>query len=696
MFLFSKQSIGLDIADHTIEIIKLTKRGGGFKLGGLGRIELESGVVERGRIKDREKLAAALRQVMSIAKPKAITGKKIVFGLPESQVYTHVFLIDEGRLSKDELEDTVKQEARTSIPLTKDELVYSYKILSKAKGKTEILLVATSKEVLLEWQDFFASLKIEVEFYDIETLALFRDLYGKSLEKPVCVVDIGAATTNISIFDKIGLRYSYSVDVAGDAFTEVINKNLKKKDLQAAEVAKKKFDLKDVKNKKITASFLKQLKIIINSIGESIKYFQLDVGSNVEEIVLVGGSSQLKGLVEYFKEQTGLSVRLGASRLLESEVPLVYIEAVGLCLRDLNEGKYKEDPNFVFKIDKKQSGKKKDKAVKPVIVVEVEKDSSALPETEAEGASQEQPVEDLKESKVEKVNIDKDAEPLVEPEEVAPKAKKSSRKQIILLLIVLIVGFGLIGLAYTYKNKNKTSKTGSISKQATQYSQVQSFNLFVPIATAQTEYTTDRLKGRLVRQIIMTAEDENTAQLNSKKIVTEQLKTSESLWKLPVNISKKDQKNVYPITFEWLIFEEKEMAKLFLLSIDKINKKGAKYSLVNIQKLKVEKSSNVNIYYLHAKVTISLNELISASVVESKKDGQEAKTTSTKKYFIEINSNNVGWLNVRSGPGSSYDAITKINPGEEYELLEEKSGWQKINLTSHKEAWVSAQYTTKK
>lgn len=51
-----------------------------------------------------------------------------------------------------------------------------------------------------------------------------------------------------------------------------------------------------------------------------------------------------------------------------------------------------------------------------------------------------------------------------------------------------------------------------------------------------------------------------------------------------------------------------------------------------------------------------------------------------------------GWLNVRNGPGTSFDQIIRIYPGEKYKFLDEKDDWYKIELKDGKEGWISSEY----
>ncbi|WP_163582273.1 N-acetylmuramoyl-L-alanine amidase [Gracilibacillus saliphilus] len=48
-------------------------------------------------------------------------------------------------------------------------------------------------------------------------------------------------------------------------------------------------------------------------------------------------------------------------------------------------------------------------------------------------------------------------------------------------------------------------------------------------------------------------------------------------------------------------------------------------------------------------------------------------------------------LNVRSGPGTDYDVITKVNPPEQYPILEESGEWAKIDL-GDQQGWIHQDY----
>ena len=52
-------------------------------------------------------------------------------------------------------------------------------------------------------------------------------------------------------------------------------------------------------------------------------------------------------------------------------------------------------------------------------------------------------------------------------------------------------------------------------------------------------------------------------------------------------------------------------------------------------------------------------------------------------------------VNIRSGPGISYGALTKVLRGSRVTILEDREGWLKIVLPENEDSWVSAQFVEK-
>ena len=338
----NKKSIGIDISDQTIEAVELGKENNDIKVISVGRIILEPGIVAHGRIKDKTKLKLAVTQILAQAKPAPIETKSANFALPDSQLFLHVF----SRASNNELlVNEIRAEAEKNIPIPAADLTYAYRVLKKNVDGKRIVLIACSKLVVKEWQDFFNELGLNIALFDAEALAVYRAIYDKlPTRESVGILDIGARTTNLAIFSKLGLAFAASLPIAGNSFSKAITESLKIDSHRAEELK--------IKHGLIGAGAIKdvlteQIKILLKEVEENIKYYQDKYNENVHELILLGGSSQMpdfKNHINFLNLSNQIKIKLGQTRLAMPVKGIEYIEACGLAIRELEEDWNKTDP----------------------------------------------------------------------------------------------------------------------------------------------------------------------------------------------------------------------------------------------------------------------------------------------------------------------------------------------------------------
>ena len=332
--ILAKKSVGIDISDGSIEVAYVTR----LKALSLGRVILEPGVVVDGRIRNEEKLALALKNALLSAEPRPIKTRRAIFALPERQVYSRVVKIQASLGG--EREQKIREEARKNIPLDGDDLLYTYRVLSDGG----VLILAASRMVVREWQQFFHRLKITVHIFDIESLAIARSIFGRVRSTPVCLVDIGTHTTTIAVLDNVGLRYSHSLSVGGAAFTKDVADTLS---IQKTEAEDRKilFGVTE-KNQKGLFILIKALQPVTEEITTAFRVYQRTTGGHIGQVVFVGGASHMPGLLNYFSENLSLPVIFGKSYipLKKQNTDITHIEAVGIALKAWA----KDDPALAY------------------------------------------------------------------------------------------------------------------------------------------------------------------------------------------------------------------------------------------------------------------------------------------------------------------------------------------------------------
>lgn len=356
MLIFFKKSVfGLDISDYSIEIVSL---GGSIekpKLLAMGRAVLEPGVVKNGKIFQKEKLRSVLQSLIKKPNFGKIKTKKFIFSLPELKSFIHIFKIPEA-LKKKTIKREIELQVIQNFPFPLKDLYFDFKIKNK-----EVLLVATQKDIVEDYLEVFKKLKLKPVALEVESQSLARSLI-KNKEETTLIADIGARTTNFSVFDKNKLRLSIIIDIAGNKFSRALTKKLSISPSKAESI-KKEIGLNP--NKKEGKAFLilqKEIQKIISEIKKIDEYFQEKEGKSFEKITLAGGSSALPYLAEYLAENLEIPVIVGDPwdkiniDILKTKEyfkealkvnPILYATAIGSALRGLTKSPEKADIDLI-------------------------------------------------------------------------------------------------------------------------------------------------------------------------------------------------------------------------------------------------------------------------------------------------------------------------------------------------------------
>ncbi len=360
MFNFFQKPFGLDIADYSIEVISLGGSVEKSKLLAMGRGILEPGIIEDGKILNKENLKKELLNLISNPKFGKIKNRNCIFCLPESKVFLHFFEIPKG-LKKEEKLQRIKTEANETFPHPLEELYYDFIIYPDG----EALLVAAPKNIVDDYLDIFKACQIKPIALEVESESLARALITRAVAKggkedlssltrekegTVLIADIGTRTTNFGLFDKDRLRLSILIPVAGRKFTLAIAEKLKISFTEAENLKIKTGLNPEAEEGRVFLILQQELREIIEEVKKIEKYFQEKTGKQIEKIILTGGSAQLPYLPEYLSENLGKKVEIGdpwakinidilkKKEYLKEALkinPVVFSVSIGLALRGL-------------------------------------------------------------------------------------------------------------------------------------------------------------------------------------------------------------------------------------------------------------------------------------------------------------------------------------------------------------------------
>ena len=299
-----KVSLGVDIGTSALKIVELSRWGDRISLKNYGEIKAVTLFNKPFRtfkkntfLLSSKDIARAVRAIMQEAK---ITTTTAVFSIPDFSSFFTSFELPP--MPKEELAGAVSFEARKHVPLPLSEVVFDWQILSQHVQKNtplKILLVAVPKEVVNQYQEIATLSNLKLAAIEAEAFGLIRATVSDTKES-IIVLDIGAQSTTVNMVIENSLFSSYSIDIAGNSFTERIARSLSINARQAEQEKR----TKGVDDKNISEILMPLVDLIVMEIKKSLMQFPKNSG--VIKIVLGGGTARLPGLRAYLHQQTGI------------------------------------------------------------------------------------------------------------------------------------------------------------------------------------------------------------------------------------------------------------------------------------------------------------------------------------------------------------------------------------------------------
>ncbi len=309
MGLFTRKArhlIGLDVSATSVKLVELERQGGQLSLKAYGIEPLEPGwVVDKAIVATEEvgEVIARLVRRLNVGTKEAATA------VSGSAVITKIIDMD-ANLNDMEREAQIRLDAEQYIPYPLSEVNLDFEILGASvvgDNLVRVLLAASRSENVDQRVDALSIGGLTTKVMDIESHAVERAfaLIVDSLPNQpevVALVDIGNTQTTLHIAKDGEFIYSREQNFGGSLLTESIQ-NRYGMNYNEAIVAKRDLGLPDGYHEEILNPFLENT---VQQVSRALQfYFSSSQYSNVDHIVLCGGTAALPGLATMLQQRMG-------------------------------------------------------------------------------------------------------------------------------------------------------------------------------------------------------------------------------------------------------------------------------------------------------------------------------------------------------------------------------------------------------
>lgn len=306
-----KATVGLDIGNHSIKLVKLIHQKDGYFLEAVGIKELPPGTIEGSDIKKRDVLIEAISNLINQCDPSTV---EVVISMSGHGIISDKFIFKIN--SNENAEEMILWEAGQRSPFDVDDITLDYKILHRNNetGEIEVLLIAAKNQIMQTYIDLLYDTGLRPVIIDVDAFATNNcyslECSGLPPKGTVALINIGHDLTNIT-FVKDGIYHSTrDVSTAGEFFLKTIQRNLGLNYEEASQALKGHAN-DSIDMTKFTQSIEYAVEEISSGIDLAFSYFRSsEKNDGIDKIVLSGGGAFIPNIVSLLEKRHQIQVQV--------------------------------------------------------------------------------------------------------------------------------------------------------------------------------------------------------------------------------------------------------------------------------------------------------------------------------------------------------------------------------------------------
>lgn len=301
---------GIDISDASIKWIVLGEGNSCKEVLAWGHERLPAGIVLNGVIKDADALARILSSIRAKAGIECVHA-----ALPEESAYVFSMHVPEGS-SREQVLSMIEFELEDRVPIAPSVAVYDFDKIARHDGSEEIGVTVFPRELSESYAAVFSRAGIELLSLEVEARSIARAVAYTSPEEPVTlVVDFGEIRTGLSVLKQGIPIFTSTVAVGGGSIDHALTEKLSLTP-EAVNTFKNEEGLlaKDPKHSAGLEAIAGTASALADEVARHFHYWDTrrnqegDRVMPLEQVYLLGGSANLKGLGDYLAARVQVEV----------------------------------------------------------------------------------------------------------------------------------------------------------------------------------------------------------------------------------------------------------------------------------------------------------------------------------------------------------------------------------------------------
>lgn len=311
-FYTDKPILGLDISSTGIKVMSIDSKR--WAVNGYGSADLDPQKMKESlEDSDSTFLSENIKGLLAGKVIGTIESNRVAITVPTARSYTRTFTLPAS--AEKSLDEAVVLEAEQYIPIPVSTLYIDYQVIERTRKTIVVLMSAVSKVIVDNITKSVEAAGLEPILVEPGINAVGRVLTAtEDGTLPTIIVDIGPANTDIAILDRGSVRVTGGVPIGGNTFTLDIAKKLNISLENAHQLKVLNGLAAGPRQQKLREALTPSLERILTETKKVMRYYNERINSErkLEQLLVVGGGSNVPGIGEYFTENLVIAARVAS------------------------------------------------------------------------------------------------------------------------------------------------------------------------------------------------------------------------------------------------------------------------------------------------------------------------------------------------------------------------------------------------
>jgi len=299
-----KSMVGVDIGSSSVKAVELQGKNNDFQLVSLGYEGLPPDSIVDGQIMELNSVSNAIGNIFTEHKIKTT---KVAAGVNGHSVIVKNIVLPQ--MTEDELQESFAWHAEEHIPFDISDVNLDYHVTGSSADAIHVLMAACKRDKIANVKQAIQLAGKQPVVIDVDAFALqncYELNYDPQPGQVVALLNIGASTTNINILNGARSVFTRDATFGGNQYTSLLQKELGLTFDQAERVKRGMPMPEGSEHREIEPILDTVSDILALEIQKTMDFYRATVEdgeSAVEKILISGGGSKLKGLVEFLAKR---------------------------------------------------------------------------------------------------------------------------------------------------------------------------------------------------------------------------------------------------------------------------------------------------------------------------------------------------------------------------------------------------------